>query len=271
MTAIDRRGPVEQLHDLLADDIAAGRLADGIRLPSLRALAAEHEVSTATAGRAVAWLRDVDHQVVTDATGSYVRAGRYKPGPVQRLAWTGPPPGEHTDVIAADYVDAAVVYPRVITLLGLEPTPRGGVVPVVRREQRYFETDRDDDPGGGRPFALSVEWFPGELSVPCPELLHRVPLADPRGALPLIAERTADPDRWPHKPVTFVRGRTAYEARRVLDDGREAPLLGLRLGDYVSATVWMWFDPDGRCWSYLEQVTLPGKVLEVGFDLALRA
>lgn len=266
--AIDRRGPVEQLHDELAADISSGRVADGIRLPSMRALAASYGVSPATAARAVAWLRDADHVVRTDATGSYVTAGRYKQGPLQRLAWTGTPPGEHIEVTAADYVDAQVVYPRVITLLDLEPAPRNGVAPVVRREQRYFETDQDDDEDGGRPFALSVEWFPGELSVPCPELLHRVPLADPRGALPLITERTADPGRWPHKPVTFVRGRTAYEAREVLDDGREAPLLGLRLGDYVSATVWMWFDPAGRCWSYLEQVTLPGKVLEVAFDLA---
>jgi hypothetical protein len=262
---IDLRSPAEQLHDELAADISTGRLADGIRLPSVRALAAAHGVSSATANRAVTWLRDVDGLVRTDPTGSYVQAGRYKQGPVQRLSWTGPPPAEHVEVTAADYLDAAAVYPRLIPLLDLEAAPRNGVVPVVRREQRYLE---DDGEGGSRPFALSVEWFPGELSGPCPELLHRVPLADPRGALPLITERTADPDRWPHKPVTFARGRTAYEARPVLDDGREGPLLGLAPGAYVSATVWMWFDPAGRCWSYLEQVTLAGRVLEVAFDLA---
>jgi hypothetical protein len=262
---IDLRSPAEQLHDELAADITTGRVADGIRLPSVRALADAHGVSPATANRAVAWLR-TDGLVRTDPSGSYVQAGRYKHGPVQRLSWTGPPPAERTEVTAADYVDAAAVYPRLIPLLDLEPAPRNGVAPVVRREQRYFETDGDDE-DGGRPFALSVEWFPGELSVPCPELLHAVPLADPRGALPLIEQRTADPGRWPHKPVTFARGRTAYEARPILDDGREGPLLGLAPGGYVSATVWMWFDPGGRCWSYLEQVTLAGRVLEVSFDL----
>ena len=110
--------------------------------------------------------------------------------------------------------------------------------------------------------------MPGSLSVPCPELLAAVPLADPRGPLPLIAERTGDPaSGLLHDPVMFVRGRTAYRARPILDDGREGPLLGLEPGDYVSATVWMWFDQAGRYWAQTEQVTLPGRVLEVGFDL----
>jgi hypothetical protein len=85
------------------------------------------------------------------------------------------------------------------------------------------------------PEVLEVQWWCPEVLEPVPELLGPGPLGAGDG-LALVAERTGR---------VVSRGWHAREARPVLDDGREGPMLELPPDTAVMAEVY-WFSSDGR-------------------------
>lgn len=218
MPAIRQQPLHLQVSDHFAQLIASGDLPPGTQLPSVQQIATEQDVSTATAGRAIAHLRSAG-LVTTSRDGTHVAGQRLVIGPQQRLQLTTFPPGERTDVLAAELVTAPEY---IVPILGLEPI-RNDTYHVIRREQVTYES-------GNKPFMLSVSWFPPRFGDPIPELLHLQPVI-PAGAAKLIEQRTGQ---------RITHGRMSREARRIKEDGREGPLLHLRKGTPVLAEVYIW-------------------------------
>lgn len=226
-----------QISDHFKKEIIEGRLATGDRLPALRNVSGDWQVSQGVAQRAYEHLAEAEHLVRSDATGTYVDAPRAVIGPQQRVRLTADPATQPAEVLSAEVVAAP---PYVASLLGL---PEGGTV--IRREQ---VTRRP----GGEPYMLSVSWVPPQMAGPVPELLHAVPVPDPKGAAHLIAERTG---------VPLGESGAALETRTVKDDGRETALLGLRPGSCVLAGIHVW-TAGGEVTEYEEYVLPPGQVVE---------
>lgn len=232
----------EQIHDYYAAEIRDGRLTTGMPLPSIRDIARDWDTSPATAARGLAWLA-TDGLVTASRKGTFVKAGRLRPGPQARLAFTAPEAGT-VRVLAADLETRAPRY--IWPLLGLEPVRMDGECHVVRREQLHHGP-------GGEPYMLMVDWVHPRLLAPNTDpLLTREPLPAPGGAAALIEARSGIP---------AVRGRLGFEARRPRDDGREVPLLRLRRGGRVLAVVWTWFSA-AEAMVYTEAVLPEDTVLE---------
>ena len=130
----------------------------------------------------------------------------------------------------------------VVPILGVTPYGPGGAAWVIRREQVSYDPD-------DAPLMLAVQWFPVSLADAVPEL--RGPGRLPPGeAIALIRERAGrDVTRWSQ----------SYEARQILDDGREGPLMNLLPGAYVQAVTWTWGD-DQDVIEYGEYILRPGRV-----------
>lgn len=245
MPELERSKPLhEQIRDHYAREIAEGRLRHGDRMPSSREIAAEWDVAIPTADRALAKLA-TDGLVERSRRGTFVKAGRLKIGPQQRLMLSAMPASETIEVTAAEYINApAYVRP----ILSMEPVREDGLCPVIRREQVHYEPD-------GTPFMLAVEWIPGRFAEAAPELLDAEPLGEPGGAVRLIEARTG---------IRIIRGRQGREARLIKDDGREGPMLRLDPGTAVLAEVWEWYD-DTDCVEYGEYVLIQNRVTENEF------
>jgi DNA-binding transcriptional regulator YhcF (GntR family) len=222
--------------------ILGGELRPGDPLPSVRDIAAEWGVSQGVAQQAVAHLHLAEHLVRTGSAGTYVDAPRAALSPQQRMRLAAEPSSEAVTVTSAGLVTAPGYVVTTLSLAG----------PVaVRRE----EVTRQSDGSAGR---LSVTWAHPRYTAAVPELLHEVPLPDPRGAGHLIAERSGI------DPATLAGG-IALECRAAKDDGRERPALDLEPGAYVLAGVSGWRAGEDLL-EYTEFVLPPGRVIEADIE-----
>lgn len=244
----------EPLHLQIASHYKAGildgRIGDGDQLPSVRDIAEEWDVGQQTAARAIEHLKTEGLVRTVTGRGTFAVAGRAKPGPQQRLLATAYPAAERVLVLSAGLVAAPAYVVPILGLLDLGDKPgplevKPGFWPVIRREWVTYENDTD-------PFMLSVSWCWPEAAGAVPELLTPEPLPDPGGAAKLIAARTGQVLTW---------GRCGWEARWPLDDGREAPLLGLPGPAPVLAQVSIWAAGD-EVLEYREDVLRERKVIE---------
>jgi DNA-binding GntR family transcriptional regulator len=210
-----------QVRDYYADLIATGELPPGSPLPTVRDIAAAMSVSHQTAARAMELLRGAG-LIETTQAGSVVAAPRLMPGPQQQLAGTRFPASHLIEVTAAALEPAPAYIAPILGLL----EARAGLWPVIRREQVHYGTD-------GLPFLLAVSWFPPELAEPVPALTSREPVFGVTSATHLIGMATGR---------MATHGKQAREARPVLDDGREGPLLRLDPGYVVLAETYWWRD-----------------------------
>ena len=260
--ALQRHEPLHiQLYRLYKQRIATGELPPGAQLPTVRDLAALHNVAVNTAAMAVRLLAS-EKLVITRVGAGTLGAGdaaevagtRLVFGPQQRLGWTEPVPGEHTEVTAAGMIDAPAY---VAARLSLEPVTRHQVTPVYRREQVT------SDPAGA-PFRLEVNWFHPRWVEVIPALASEtVPVPSLGGVAWLIAQASGDP---------IAKGVHGEEARPVLDDGREMPFLGLGPGTVILAAVYEWKVRNPRdqieTIEYGEYIVPQGRVIEHEYDVA---
>jgi GntR family transcriptional regulator len=226
--------PYLQVADGIAEQISSGELRQGDRLPSLDVIAADWHVSHETAHRAVGLLRSRKLVTTVPRTGSFVGAPRELPGPQQLLAGTRFPGADSVTVTAAEVIPAPEY---IVPILGVTPYGPGGTAWVIRREQVSHEV------------MLMTQWFPGSLADAVPELAGPGSLP-PGEAIALIRERTGR---------RAARWTQSYEARPILDDGREGPLMNLLPGSYVQAITWTWAD-DRDVIEYGEYILPPGRV-----------
>lgn len=224
----------EQLKQRMFD----GQLRDGMRVPTIRELAAEWDVTHGTVQAAIEQLRTEGLVRVVHGEGTFATPGRAIWGPQQAMRSTRYPYGQRVEVRAAALVEA----PRYVA--GIIHTPMA-----VRREWLTYGM-------GPVAITLSVSWTPSWAITDVPQLGHLYPLADPGGAAAMIASATGQPLSW---------GWCARESRRPRNDGREIPLLHLTADEYVLAEVVTWGTGDGetsQTVEYLEFVTGPNRVVE---------
>ena len=245
MPPVQRYQPAwKQIADHFKKEIIEGRLATGDRLPSVRQVAGEWDVSQGTAQQAYVHLHLAERLVRTDGSGTYVDRPRAAMSPQQRMRLTAAPASELVTVTSAEVLPApAYIQP----MFGL---PASGTV--IRRE----EVTRGAD---GVPMRLSVTWAPARYAAAVPELLHAAPLPDPKGAAHLIAARlNIDP--------ASLTGGIAFECRTAKTDGREMPALGLHESwAYVLAVVSGWRHGDDLL-EYTEFVLPPNRVIEADIE-----
>lgn len=159
---LDRDPPYVQIIEHFKQEIGAGRLRAGDKIPAAREIAAEFGVSLATAAKAASGLQAAGLVTALPGSGTTVAAARPRQarahgGPlVITLASRGPAgPGERARVLGVD-----VVHPpqRVAAELGLQAHAQ-----VICRR---LATVRD-----GATAALLTSWFPAALAGAAPGLL----------------------------------------------------------------------------------------------------
>lgn len=222
--------------------ILDGELAEGARLPSIRDLATEWDIATATASRAVGQLQ-VEGFVITTPRGAFVQArDRAAGSPRDRLsrvrrAGALASAREIEHVNAAEMVTAPVY---VADLLDLDPG-----ADVIRREWVSI-LDR-------QLHMLSVSWFCPELADAVPELREARPIHE--GAVARIEQATGR---------RVSTSRDYYEARAA--DEREANAIGVPIGAPVLAGTYIWSDEQGVI-EYGEFVLPPKRVVSYSYDV----
>jgi len=220
--------------------ILDGAIRSGGRLPSVREITREWDVGQNTAQRAVDHLK-TEGLVKTGPDGTFANGHRTKYGPQQRIRAAHVVGADRDEILTAGLVEAPAYVVPILGLLETKP----GFYPVVRREWLTYED-------GNVPVMLSVSWCPAEAFKAVPELAALEPLPGSGVAASLIAERTGRQITW---------GHSAREARRIKDDGREGPLLGLPSGAVVLAEVYQWASGDDVL-EYGEFVVVLEKVIE---------
>lgn len=207
--------PYVQIQDHYRTAILDGTIKEGERLPSIAALAEEWGVAAATAAKAVSGLQ-VEGYVYTSTQGTYATLGKGAQSAHDRIEAVhrdrAGRPAERVEIVEAGIVDAPLY---VAELLGVAPDGAR----VARRESVAFR--------GPQPQRLTVQWWPASL-VPS---LSVADIADP---LRRIEEATG---RAP------TDGRDYFEGREA--DVREARALGIKAGDAVLASTYLWRDEEG--------------------------
>jgi GntR family transcriptional regulator len=208
--------PYVQIQDHYRERIRSGEIGEGERLPSIAALAEEWGVAAATAAKAIGGLQ-VEGYVYSSTQGTFATVGKGAAGGADLAMRRGrvARDGQRIEITQAD-VRPAPVY--VAELLGLEPAG----ATVARREWITFD--------GPQPGRISVSWWPGELAAAVP----RLATAEDGDPLAWIFSATG------RRPTI---GRDYFEGREA--DVREARALGIRPGDAVLASTYLWSDDDG--------------------------
>jgi GntR family transcriptional regulator len=216
----------EPLHIQIAnhyrDLIVNGEMPSGAQMPAMRAIAEEWGVALQTAQRAVDHLKTAK-LVHTSNQGTVVNGARIKRTPTEwiKSVKRGHPLHLRTEAVNVTAAGLVTAQEYISDLLGL---PAGG--DVIRREQVFY------DPGTA-PAMLLVSWFQPHLAEAAPELLLAEGIPSTGGEIGLILERTG-------RSVTY--GEDYCEARGILDDGRESPLMRLPVGSMCLGGVYTWFD-----------------------------
>lgn len=212
----------EEITDHYRSKIRTGALQPGERMPSSRALAAEHSISEPTARKVLSALR-VGGYTQTTQRGSYV--AQQPPGidssqdRLRRAVRTGTTAAdaEKQQAITAD-LRIAPTY--IAEIYDIEPGDQ-----VVRREYVIQSAEIVT--------ALHVDWYPATFAVQVPALLST---AERSGGELLTAIETAT-------GRTVTHGRDAVRSRNA--DQREATALNLETGAAILAGAHAWSDDTG--------------------------
>lgn len=238
--------PYAQIAQHYRDEIHAGRIRPGDRLPSARDIASEFGVSRATADKAVAALRSEGLVEARIGVGTHVAS----PLPTvqtggtrfRRMLSTGRATrtGERSEILGAELAPAPT---EVAEALGIEAGS-----PAVRRRRRFL-----DETGVA---ALSTSWLAGELAEQVPALLSAERIEG--GTIGAVSKATG---RQPAPGVDTARARLATD--------EEASELGLTQPAAVLVVETRLADEDGQTLEFGVDVIGPDRPWSVGYDLSL--
>jgi DNA-binding GntR family transcriptional regulator len=239
--------PYAQVAQHIRDQIHAGDLRPGDRVPSVRELSAEWGISRATADKALSALRSEGLVVAVTGVGTVVApqlptvqtgGNRFR-----RMLTTGRATraGERSEILSSDLVDGP---DDVLRALLVKDNPR-----VVRRRRRFIDED-------GTVVAISTSWLPASAARAVPALLTTDPI--PGGTIGALREATG---RQP------AQGNDTATARLATDE--EAADLGLDQPVAVLVVEARLADEDGEMIEYGVDVIRPGRSWAVGYDLSL--
>lgn len=222
--------------------IKDGALTDGTKLPSIKDIANDWGVATATATKALAQLR-AEGYLRSTSQGTFVSlATKLTTGPdrlrMLRATGSGYHPGERADILSAELVPAPGY---VAAALGLT---EGATV--VRRQRLYRDAHGV--------VALSTSWLPGEFAATAPELVATAPL--PTMTFGLIEERT---------------GRRAARRRDVVSvqplPDSAAPILGVVAGHPALTMTNHYWDQNGDPTEYAVDFFADDRELSAEYSL----
>lgn len=238
--------PYAQIAQHIRDEIHAGRLVPGDRVPSVRDLAAQYGVSRATADKALSALRSEGVVIAVTGIGTQVadQLPTVQTGGTRfrRMLSTGRATrmGERSEVLSSEMTPAPEDVAE-----ALQVPVR---VPVIRRRRRFMDEDGVS--------ALSTSWLPGELAADAPELLSIERIEG--GTLGAVVRATG---RQPASGHDTARARLATKA--------EAEALGLDRPIAVLVVETRLTDEDGVPIEYGVDVIGPDRPWSVGYDLSL--
>ncbi|MFK0290300.1 GntR family transcriptional regulator [Streptomyces sp. NPDC090442] len=213
--------PYERIAEHYRQQIRDGVLSPREKLPTVKELAEEHNVATATVRNAMGWLK-TEGYISISHRGTFV--AEHPPGgaaPRDRLARvlrTGSlfATGETARVTAAELV----VPPLYVSeLFDLDPGDQ-----VIRRE---YVTGR-----GSQRLMLAVDWYPAQFAA-VPDILSTAP-----GKADQVLSQIEE-----HTGRRATSGRDAAHSRAA--DEREANLLGLPPHSMILAGAHEWSDNQG--------------------------
>ncbi|QXJ27083.1 GntR family transcriptional regulator (plasmid) [Actinomadura graeca] len=239
--------PYAQIAQHLRDEIHAGRLAPGDRVPSVRDLAAEWGVSRATADKALSALRSEGLVTAVTGVGTQVadQVQTVQTGGIRfrRLMSTGRATrvGERSEILSAELLSSAPA--DVAAALKIEPGSS-----VIRRQRRFHDEDGIA--------ALSTSWLAGTLAEQVPVLLGTGRIEG--GTIGAVCAATG---RQPAPGLDTARARLAT------DD--EAEALGLEQPIAVLIVEARLADEDGVPIEFGVDVIGPDRPWSVGYDLSL--
>lgn len=225
--------PYVQIQDHYRERIRSGEISEGERLPSIAALAEEWGVAPATAAKAIGGLQ-VEGYVYSSTQGTFATIGKGAAGGADLAMHRGrtEPAGQRIVVTQAQ-VCPAPVY--VAELLGLAQGAS-----VARRESIAY--------AGEQPARLTVQWWPADL----------VPELDAAEEDEVLSRIEQSAGRRPSHGRDYFEGREA--------DVREARALGIRPGDAVLASTYVWSDETGVI-EYGEFVLPPKRVVSFPYTI----
>jgi DNA-binding GntR family transcriptional regulator len=239
--------PYAQVAQHLRERIHGGELRPGDRVPSVREIAREWDISRATADKALSVLRSEGLLVAVTGVGTQVapavptvQTGSER---FRRMLTTGRAtrPGETSEILSAGMAPAT---PEAAQWLGIEPGDEA-----VRRQRRFRDAD-------GRIIAVSTSWLRAELAARVPALLSTDRI--PGGTIGAIRDATGR-----HQGLH----QTTLESRLATED--EATALGLEQPQAVMISESRLSDEDGEPLEYGHDVIAPGQRYAVGSDLSL--
>lgn len=205
-----------QIQDHYRSAILDGTIADGEQLPAIVAIAEEWGVATATVQKAITALQVERYIHSAPGRGNFAMRGKGEQSAHDRIDAVhrghAERSGERIEITEAGIVDVPVY---VAELLGIDPNGAR----VARRESITYR--------GSQPQRLTVQWWDAAL---VPEL-SVADIADP--LLRIEEEASRNPSN----------GRDWFEGREA--DVREARALGIKPGDTVMASTYVWRDKEG--------------------------
>lgn len=238
--------PYAQIAQHIREEIYAGRLRPGDRVPSVRELALEYSVSRATADKALSALRSEGLVVAMTGVGTLVadQVPTVQSGGARfrRMLSTGRATrtGEQSEILASGLVSAPA---DVAAALRVEAGS-----PVVRRQRRFVDEDGVA--------AISTSWLPGELASAVPGLLQTERI--PGGTIGAVCTATG------RQPAP---GMDTATARLATDE--EAAALGLDQPAAVLVVEARLSDEDGAPLEFGVDIIGPGRPWTIGYDLSL--
>lgn len=237
--------PYAQIAQRIRDEIHAGTLQPGDRVPSVRELSKEYGVSRATADKALSALRSEGLVIAVTGVGTQVadQVPSVQTGGVRfrRMLSIGRATrvGERSEILSAELVPAP---DDVAAALALEVG-----APAVRRRRRFL-----DEEGVA---AISTSWLAGELADAVPALLS--PERIQGGTIGAVSAATG---RQPAPGLDTAKARLAT--------ADEAEALGLDQPSAVLVVEARLSDEDGKPLEFGVDVIGPDRPWSVGYDLS---
>lgn len=235
--------PYKRIAAKIQQQIETGDLRPGDRIPSVRQLEREENVSTATATRVAAVLREQGYAESIPGVGSVVSAPKLQTTGPDRLAMLraggdGFQADESVEVLVSTLVPAPEAVSEALDVQEGDD--------VVQRQRVY----RD----GQGVVALSTSWLPGSFAEAAPELLDTGPL--PQMTFGLIEERTGR---------RAVQRRDVVAIRPTPED--IAVLLGVQSGEVGLTMTNCYWDQHGDVTEYAIDYLGPGRELSAVYPL----
>lgn len=235
--------PYRRIAAKIRDRIIRGDLQPGNRIPSVREIMKEEGVSTATATRVAAVLREEGYAETVAGIGTVAALPRTLttgPDRLQMLRATGDGlrPGERTEILSAGLVPAPS---HVADALDVEQGDE-----VIKRQRAYY-----DDQGA---VALSTSWLSAGFAAAAPELVRAEPL--PKMTFGLIEERTGR---------RAVKRRDVVAVKEIPDEA--ASILSAEPGALTLTMTNYYWDQYGEITEYAEDYLGHGRTLSADYDL----